>query len=192
MQAAVRRRSSARVDMAPQTHLCSGWAWSSGPWPRPMPGAVAMARRTYSRARSTASSMARPCAARRRSPRPGCSRCRGYAGSRSALAPDAMPRFGRQHVVHRIAGEMPALQQHRAAAERQQRVGRLMHRRRRSRCVRPARISASGRFGVSTAARGTNRRFKRVDRRRLDQRRAAFRDHDRIDHQRHLRRPLGE
>ena len=34
--------------------------------------------------------------------------------------------------------------------------------------------------------------LQRVDRRRFDQRRAAFRDHDRIEDERHLRRPLGE
>ena len=143
-------------------------------------------RAGHSRARARPPARPRdPAPARRRSPRPACSRCRACGGCRSAaLAPDAMPGCGREHVVHRVAGEMPALQQHRAAAERQQSVGRVMHRRARSSMRCPARISASGRFGVSTAARGTRRRFSASIAAGLDQRRAAFRDHDRIDDER--------
>ena len=72
-----------------------------------------------------------------------------------ALARRADAAGGRQHVVDRVAREVPALEQHRAAAELQQRP-------RPRRCMpstavdasRPARISASGRLGVSTVARG--------------------------------------
>src|SRR5690242_19434748 len=34
------------------------------------------------------------------------------------MAPDAMPGFGREHVMYRVAGEVPTFQQHRAAAKR--------------------------------------------------------------------------
>ena len=108
-----------------------------------------------------------------------------------SMAPSAMPRFGRKHVVHGIASEMPTFQQHRATAERQQRSA--------ASCIAatlsipyPARISASGRFGVSTAARGTRRRFSASIAVEFDQWRAAFGDHDRIEHERHLRRLLNE
>ncbi len=55
--------------------------------------------------------------------------------------------------------QVPALQQHRAAAQLEQRLGRALHRGEAVDRAARHRISASGRLGVSTAARGTSKRF---------------------------------
>ena len=121
---------------------------------------------------------ARPRWRRRR-----CSRCRGCSSSRCAAAENAVQRPSVPQHVHRVALEVPALDEHaaggpmawmrRAASSMSSRVATGM----------PVRASASGRFGVTTRARGRIRPIERVARVGLEQRVAGLGDHHGVDHQ---------
>ena len=96
---------------------------------------------------------------------------------------------GHQHVRHGFPGEMPALDQHRPAAEREQaspaaRISATLP------IVAPHKISASGRFGVTISARAISSCFSASTAAGIDQPGAPLGDHHRIDDKRYRRGAL--
>ena len=166
----------------------SGWAWSSGPWPRPRPGARGDRALDIVAGAVDRGFDVRPCARPAAiaeasvQPVPWVWR----VSIREAL-PDADARRGSpaRRTRSRPARCPPLTSTARQpSASSASPAARIAGDDRRS--SRPHRISASGRFGVSTAARGDQQPLQRVDRVGLDQRRAALRDHHRVDDQRDL------